>query len=166
MERVLLRLLLGLLKLVFQLVLFVATGSWVKFEKRPPAQPTPDATKPARPQRKQARREQTGRPARAPLFTPATKRPPAPSTDAPWPFEFAPELSDPEPYAEEGRTIHAAQALLAARRARAKLNVPALTSVREPKRSVASALRDRRTVREALVLGAALGPRGSRRLRH
>lgn len=157
MERQLLRLLLALLKLLFQLVVFVATGAWPKFAKRTAeAKPAAGPTRPPGPQKKRARGE--------PLFR-ADRRDkprPVPSSDGPWPFEFAAELSDPEPTGDD-RADAARLVALAERRARVKLNIPALTSARGGRRSIASAVRDRRTVRAALVLGTALAPRPPRK---
>ena len=153
MERVLLRLVLALLKLLFQLVVFVATGAWPKLGKREAeSKPAAGPAKPSRTPRKRAPAE----PQRA------QKPRHGPTTEEPWPFEFAAELSALERDVEGGRAGPALPASLAVRRARARLNVPALTSAHE-RRSLASAMRDRRTLRSALVLGAALAPRTPKR---
>ncbi|MDB4976586.1 MAG: hypothetical protein JWN48_4927 [Myxococcaceae bacterium] len=159
--RVVGKLLLWLLKLAVQLILLVATGKWHKFGRA--GQPEPSlgaprqqAKKPARPARDGARftrrrTRQAGTPERTP-------RQPG---EAPWPFEFAPEMRDDEPESEAAARVEEAE--LAQRRARAKarakLKVPAVVG---PRRSLAAAVRDRQTVRAALLLGAALGPRRPR----
>ena len=172
MEELLLKLVFELLKLVLQLVLFVVTGKWHKLGKlsdlvknaqaqaqQKLAQQRADLQKQAQDKRGQ-RPKQKRRP---PAERVGKPRPNASAGDGPWPFEFAPELSAPEP-AAEARELEGARGPIfqgtagPRRRPRDKLRVPALPAPR----SIASAMRDRKTVRAAIVLGAALAPRRPR----
>jgi hypothetical protein len=161
-----------LLKLLVQLVLYAFTGKWHRLGNHDD-QPAPPAS-PARPrpkrQAKGARKSIAG--ALADLRDPRAARDalrralaeriegmPA-ETQAPWLFEFPDEYVEPEPNHEVvGGEVPASQPIF--QRPKQARRPPKPPSPGRP-RSIANAVRDRQTVRKALVLGAALGPRGPR----
>jgi hypothetical protein len=153
MERLLLKLVIEVLKLLLQLVLWAVTGTWHRLGKKA------GETKKAKPQQPR-QKDRVKAPAGAAL---APARRPDLAEHVPWEFVFQAEQTEREPGSEEEAQAFEDQRIArrkrAAARAREKLQVPALPPAR---RSIRSALHDPKTVRQALVLGAALGPRGRR----
>lgn len=147
------RLLLALLKLLLQLVLFALTGKWVKI-----GQPTRSA---APPQRAKQRPQQGGvRAPRAKVFD-ATRspRPTQPASFEPASLEEVYlELEHHLPGAE---AVPSTDSLLTGREPRRRARKRKLRELPPPSgdMSLARALRDRRSLREAVVLGAAFAPR-------
>ncbi|MDB4988790.1 MAG: hypothetical protein JWN04_3968 [Myxococcaceae bacterium] len=161
MERLVLELLIWLLKLVVQLIMLAATGKWYRFgpgARMTTTAPAKAEPKPARSSRKRQRKQQQAKPASVTEPRPARRVGERTFTGAgPAVFEFAPELVELEPDSEDAALAREGelQARRARARGRAKLKVQAVPA--QP-RSIAAAMRDRNTVRKALVLGAAFGP--------
>lgn len=139
MGKLLLRVLVALLKLLLQLALFAATGKWVKLEAQAP--------KPGRKQNptKPKWEKRVKRPSRQPL---------------------PPLLGDEELRGGEAVWIGGEQDVRdrmprAPRRKRVRMTAP--PSAGHDARSLRAALADPRAVRDAIVLGAALGRRPGRR---
>lgn len=158
------RLVLALLKLVLKLtwilfkfalrvVLFAWSGDWKKLDKIE-AELREVLAKAKNPQPVQRQH-------RSPKAKAPSKRAPA-TGQGPWPFEFAPELTEDEGPGEIGGSEitggeSVSQPTKARPRARRRLPPP------PPKElPLALALRQPSTVRDAMVLTAVLGPRGRR----
>lgn len=177
-----------LLKLLLQVVIFLITGRWFKLGGGDPSQDAPRKGKARLPRSLSEELEARARALRRAMLGPDAKsarqstrqgtRPGSPQT--PWPFDLDGEALEAEPYAgeredddlelggeeltEEARGGELARAptfrrKVAPRRGPVLLAMPAV----RPRRSIAQAMRDPTTVREAIVLGAALGPRAPRR---
>jgi hypothetical protein len=158
-----------LLKLLAQLVLYAFTGKWYRFgDSNDQSAPAPTAGEP--PQRARSRSVRTfvlpelrdPRAAREALRKALEARLQGPPSDAeaPW-FAFPDEYVEPEPQEEaRGGEVASQPTFQGQNHMQAQLPAP---PVRGRPRSLASALRDRQTLRYAVVLGAALGPRGTRR---
>lgn len=169
-----------LLKLLVQLVLYAFTGKWHRFGNDDD-QPTNEGTARERPRsargkaiaevladlrdpgaarealRKALAERLRGMPAE--LGSPVQKR--ASTTQAPWLFEFPDEYVEAEPTSErEGGEAPTSQPIF--QRPKPPTRPPPVPARGRP-RSIARAVRDRQTLRAAIVLGAALGPRGPRR---
>ncbi|HEY6876495.1 MAG TPA: hypothetical protein VI299_00700 [Polyangiales bacterium] len=138
-----------LLKFAVRVVLFAWTGDWHKLDK---------VLQRARELLKQAREEEAQ--AAAPATRPKRVRKPRKARpEGPWPFEFNPELTSPEPDQE----LVGGEALTQAGGVRR----PPPPSGRPPPRvqPLAQAIRQPGMLRDAMVLTALLGPR-TRRGRH
>jgi hypothetical protein len=158
-----------LLKLLVQLVLYAFTGKWHRLgDANDQSAPPPSPVKPR--QGSRARTFQTRAPpdlrspgaARAALQKALVARlRGAPSDgEAPW-FAFPDEYVEPEPQDEAlGGEVASQPTFQQPKPMQAQLPAPL---VRGRPRSIASAVRDRQTLRYAVVLGAALGPRATRR---
>jgi hypothetical protein len=156
-----------LLKFVLRLVLFAWSGDWHKLDKiaaevrealeqakqgSPPAAPSPRARS------KSARAPRTSTPGKA---------------GGPWPFEFSPELTELEPAGElEGGEHDAAagemhggewvggESVIQPTKSFRPVTRRGPAMPPPPPVSLARAVRDPRALRDAMVLTAALGPRG------
>jgi len=169
-ERLLLHLVIWLLKKLLQVVVWAVTGTWRRFgsdsqgQQQAPKQP-PGARKKTKAVIAQERMFELLRsPAlgdhKRRRIVETLKRAGVPVPEAAFPFAFEPERVEYEPSSEDAAM--AFEDARAAKRARAramqKLRVPAVPA---GKRSIRAALRDKATVRQALVLEAALGPKRS-----
>jgi hypothetical protein len=158
-----------LLRLLLQVVLYAFTGKWLRLgdsddQSAPTAQPgeprkrarTFPATTRVQPNREgpRAAREALRKALEARL------RGVPSDAQAPW-FSFPDEYVELEPEGE-ARGGEAASQPTFQRHEHVSAQLSALT-VRGRPRSIASAVRDRQTLRYAVVLAAALGPRGTRR---
>jgi len=157
------------LKLLVQLVLYAFTGKWYRLgdtndQSAPPEAPVePRQRARARPAKPLALPDlRDPRAARAALkkALEAHQRGTPSDAPAPW-FAFPDEYVEREPQ-EEARGGEVAPGPTFQRHKRMQAQLAELP-VRGRPRSIASALRDRQTLRYAVVLGAALGPRGTRR---
>ena len=160
----------AVLKLLVQLVLYAFTGKWYRLGDSND-QSAPPQIPPVKPRRRARARSAE------PLALPDLRDPRAarealkkaleaqrggtPSdAQAPW-FAFPDEYVEPEPQ-EEALGGEVAPRPTFQRHPRTQAQLAALPARGRP-RSIASALRDRQTLRYAVALGAALGPRGTRR---
>jgi len=141
------RLVLGLLKLVVQLVLLGLTGTWYRLERPGEARPGPAP----------AGRERAPRqPGQAPK--------PKPTRTWTVPDAETIELRGGEQVLVGGELAEALPTRPKRRRGRARPALPSTPAARSQPapRSLGAALRDRRVVRDAVVLNAALGRRTGR----
>jgi hypothetical protein len=169
------RLLLGLLKLLLQLLIFALAGKWVKIGG---AQPEPSARKQAKSSQRKSSEPRPVR--RAPLFDPragdrrgsvATESEPLREWRSVEDGEL--ELLEPrsieelaragEPRPKRGKRKRRAGSAPVERRAKPVAEPRSSAASSRPARSLAAALRDPVRIRQALILGAALGPRRPRR---
>jgi hypothetical protein len=154
------RLLIGLLKLVLQLIIFAVSGKWVRIGDLQPRQQQlkPRKVRSNQPAR-QASSPERGRMARR-IFDVA--QPPVPRGDEGEWFEsdspeeagshFEEELPSLEALIEEGADA------FDKRRARRRRHAPPALPTGRP-RSLAAAFRDRRAIRDAVVVGALVAAR-------
>lgn len=133
------RFVLGLLKLLLQLVLYAFTGQWIRIGE-PKAKPRPQPKAPPRVPR--PRTEVPRRAARSVAKAPRLLEP----------QPFLPEPPSLEWLAQEGGSPRA--------RPRRPARGVALPTARP--RSLAADIRDPRTLRDALIVGALLAPRRPR----
>ena len=172
MERLLIALVVWLFKQLLRLVLLALTGEWrtldewvARAKQRVPGNKAGGAVKrgtAAPAGRRRATPEQLER--LLALRAAASAR--AASEGAAFPFEFAPELTRQEPSSEDEAPEPASEAdalrrqqALARRRAELAARREAMrAAAASPKRSLARAVRDRKTLRAAVAIGAALGP--------
>jgi hypothetical protein len=159
----------AVLKLLVQLILYALTGKWYRLgDSNDQSAPAETPVKP-----RQRARARSAKPLELPdLRDPRAAREAlkkaleaqrggGPSdAQEPW-FAFPDEYVEPEPQ-EEARGGEVAPRPTFQRHQRTQAQLAALPARGRP-RSIASALRDRQTLRYAVALGAALGPRGTRR---
>lgn len=160
-----------LLKLLVQLVLYAFTGKWHRFGDNED-QPAPSTSGPVQTQPSRARKAIAGaladlrdpRAAREALRKALAERlrgTPA-EAQAPWLFEFEDEYVEVEPSSEvAGGEAPPTPPIF--QRPKPKRRAPAVPGRGAGPRSIASAVRDRQTLRKAVVLGSALAPRAPRR---
>jgi hypothetical protein len=146
------RLLLALLKLVLQLLMFALTGKWVKIGSG--ERPSARAKRAAKPSTQRPRADGANPPRRK-VFD--RTRPP-PRSEPPSLEDVYLELESHLPGAESlpstEALLRSSEAVRPSRRKRAR-ETPVLAA-RGP---LARALRDRRSLREAIALGTAVAPR-------
>ncbi|MEY4508697.1 MAG: hypothetical protein RLZZ450_819 [Pseudomonadota bacterium] len=161
-----------LLKLLVQLVLYAFTGKWHHFGK---ADDQPASTGTARERPKPARAGSALAGALADLRDPRAAREalrkalaerlrgsPA-EAQAPWLFEFPDEYVEAEPSSEGMGGEAPASSPPIFQRPKPATRPPPAPARGGRRRSIASAIRDRQTLRAAIVLGDALAPRSPRR---
>ncbi|HEX5659625.1 MAG TPA: hypothetical protein VFX59_20655 [Polyangiales bacterium] len=138
-----------LFRLALRLVLFAWTGDWRKLDKVE-AELRELITKAKQPQTVQRQH-------RSPRARPQAKQAP-PRDDEAWPFEFAPELTELEPTGE----LVGGEAMTRPMPPPVQPGLPRRPPPPPRELPLALALRQPRVMRDAMVLTAALGPRGRR----
>ncbi len=145
-----------LLRLVLRVVLFLWTKDWHKLDKVE-AQ-VREAIESARAEQAPKSPQAMAKSPRAPR----TKPPRATPDRGPWPFEFAPEITDDEPQSElqggEALMPSGARTVIQPTKRAPRRKAPA------PRKELplALAVHDPRTIRDAMVLTAVLGRRDRR----
>lgn len=164
MSRLLRTLLLGLLKLVLQLIILAVTGKWVQIGRREP--PTKAANKGAgsrrvRPRPATGKQHTTGN---RPIFERRLEKVPPPAGDLwgePETLEEQGALFESELSAYEAPIVEGASSWEQRRQRPPKRRTPKQPpTLPPPKRtSLASALQDPRAIRRAILIGSAVAPR-------